>query len=178
MQAKHNWVVPKQPAVMVPQRKNINYLGTSTQQVQELDRKATEQEVLIEANARSTWKKQEDKGFGNVHSKMQQAYAPALVKGLKIMYYSSVDMDEKGDEKELVWMSGVVERVSDGTWMVSANTTTKCHKAGEAAEIKWDPNPSINFPGGRSIEKLNPKLWNKAKEGAWCKDLGEIDYGI
>ena len=163
---------------MIPQRKNITYLGKRTLQVQELDRKAAEQEEIIEANARLTWKNQEDEGFGNVHSKMQQPHAPALVKGLKIMYYSSVDMDEEGEDKELFWMSGVVERVSDGTWLVSANARTKCHKEGEAAEIKWDPNPSINFPGGRSIEKFNPKLWNKAKEGAWCKNLGEIDYEV
>ena len=55
---------------------------------------------------------------------------------------------------------------------------TKCHKLGEAAEVLLDPNPSLNFAGGRSIEVFKPKLWNKAKEGAWCKNLGEINYGV
>ena len=100
IQVKHKWVALKQTAVMVLQQKEMACLGKCTQQVKELDRKAAEQESIIEANARLTWKKQEDKGIRNMHSKMQQAHAPALVKGLKIMYYSSVEMDEKGDKKE------------------------------------------------------------------------------
>ena len=33
MQHKYKWVVPKKPAVLVPQRKNIVFLGTATRQV-------------------------------------------------------------------------------------------------------------------------------------------------
>ena len=33
MQHKYKWVVPEKPAVLVPQRKNIVFLGTATRQV-------------------------------------------------------------------------------------------------------------------------------------------------
>ena len=36
MQHKKKWVVPDKPAVLVPQRKNITFLGTSNRQVGEL----------------------------------------------------------------------------------------------------------------------------------------------
>ena len=36
MQHKYKWVVPEKPAVLVPQRKNIVFLGPSTRQVGEL----------------------------------------------------------------------------------------------------------------------------------------------
>ena len=35
MQHKQNWVVPELPTVMVPQRKNMVFLGTATRQVTE-----------------------------------------------------------------------------------------------------------------------------------------------
>ena len=40
MQHKYKWVVPEKPAVLVPQRNNIVFLGTETRQVGELDKKA------------------------------------------------------------------------------------------------------------------------------------------
>ena len=49
MQHKYKWVVPYKPAVLVPQRKNIMSLGTSTRHVGELDKKAKEGEDTIEA---------------------------------------------------------------------------------------------------------------------------------
>ena len=87
-------------------------------------------------------------------------------------------MNEAGTVKKLVWMNGVVVRVSDGTWLVNANARTKCFKAGEAAEILWDAVLEVNFLSGKSIAEFKPSLWNKDKVGAWCKDLGKIDYGI
>ena len=56
MQHKYKWAVPENPAVLVPQRKNIVFLGTSTRQVGELDKKAKEGEYTIEAKAVVSWK--------------------------------------------------------------------------------------------------------------------------
>ena len=38
--------------------------------------------------------------------------------------------------------------------------------------------PEIEFEASSSIHSLNPDLRNKDKVGAWCKDFGDIDYGI
>ena len=51
MQHKHKWAVPVVPAVMVPQRKNIVFLGTATRQVAELDEKSKEGEDEVEKRA-------------------------------------------------------------------------------------------------------------------------------
>ena len=40
MQHKKKWVVPYKPAVLLPQWKNINFLGTATRQVGESENKA------------------------------------------------------------------------------------------------------------------------------------------
>ena len=54
---------------------------------------------------------------------MQLYSAPNLESliGVKISQYCSVDMNEAGTEKKLLWIHGVVTRVSDGTWIVNAN---------------------------------------------------------
>ena len=56
MQHKYKWVVPEKPAVLVPQRKNIVFLGKSMRQVGELDKNSKEGEYTIEAKARVNWK--------------------------------------------------------------------------------------------------------------------------
>ena len=90
----------------------------------------------------------------------------------------SIEMDTEGKVKELIWMNGKLMIVSDGTWIVGANARTNCFKAGEAAEVLWDAVPEVNYPAGKSITQFKPNLWNKDKLGAWCKDLGNIDYDI
>ena len=57
---------------------------------------------------------------------MQLYSAPKLESliGVKISQYFSVDMNEAGTDKKLLWMHGVVTRVSDGTWLVNANART------------------------------------------------------
>ena len=52
MQHKYKWVVPEKPAVLVPHRNNIVFLGTETRQVGELDKKAKEGKDTIETKAR------------------------------------------------------------------------------------------------------------------------------
>ena len=78
MQHKCKWVVPEKPSVLVPQRKNIVFLGTATRQVEELDKKAKEGEYTIEAKARVNCKGREEGGFGSVHSSVQRPDPPNL----------------------------------------------------------------------------------------------------
>ena len=53
--------------MLVPQRKDIVFLGTATRQVGELYKKAKECKYTIEAKARVNWKGREVGGFGSVH---------------------------------------------------------------------------------------------------------------
>ena len=111
---------------------------------------------------------------------MQRPDPPDLesVIGERISSLYSIDMDTAGKVKELIWMNGKVMRVSDGAWLFSVKAQTNCFKTGEAAEVFWDAVPEVNHPAGKSITEFKPNLWNKDKLGAWCKDLGKIDYGI
>ena len=153
MQHKKKWVVPDNPEFLVPQRKKITFLGTATRQVVELDNKAKEEEYAIEGRARLYWKKQEDTGYGSVHSNMQLYSAPKLESliGVKISQYCSVDMKKAGTEKNILWMHGVVKIFSDGTWLVNANARTNCWGAGKAAEVDWDACEEANYLAGKSI---------------------------
>ena len=63
MQHKYKWVVPKKPVVLVPQRKNILFLGTETRQVGGLDKNSKEGKDTIEAKARVNWKGRDEGGF-------------------------------------------------------------------------------------------------------------------
>ena len=67
---------------------------------------------------------------------------------------------------------------SSCTWLVNANARTNCWGAGKAAEVDWDACEEANYLAGKSIVELKEKMWNKDKEGAWCKCLGKVDYGI
>ena len=180
MQNKHKWDVPEKPIAHVPQRKNIVFLGTASKQVKKLDQKAKEGEAALEERSRRNWKGREEGGYGSVHSNMQAPYPPhpdSLI-GERISVLVSVDLNDADNKKDCIWMNGVVIRVSDGTWLLNKRSRSRCHPVGEAAEISWDAVPQLNYVAGRSIHPLNPKLWNKDKEGAWCKDLGDTDYGI
>ena len=111
---------------------------------------------------------------------MQRPDPPDLesIIGERISSLCSIDMDTAGKVKELIWINGKVMRVSGGTWLVVVNARTNCFKAGEEAEVLWDAVPEVNYPAGKSIAEFKPNLWNKDKLGAWCKGLGNIEYGI
>ena len=123
--------------MLVPQRKNIVFLGTATRQVGKLEKKSMEGEDTIEAKARVNWKRREDEGFGSVHSSMQRPDPPDLesIIGERISSLCSIDMDTAGKVKEFIWMNDKVMRVSYVTWIVGANARTNCFKSGEAAEV-------------------------------------------
>ena len=101
MQHKHKWVVPEKPAVLVPQRKNIVFLGTATRQVGELDKKEKEGKDTIEETAMVNRKGREEEGFGSVHSSMQRPDPPYLesIIGERISSLCSIDMDISGKVK-------------------------------------------------------------------------------
>ena len=145
-----------------------------------MDKKAKEGKDAIEGRARLDWKKREDTGYVSVQSNMQIYSATKLESliGVKISQYCSVDMNEAGTDKKLLWMHGVVARVSDGTWLVNANARKNCWSVGKAAEVEWDACEEANYLAGKSIVEHKKKMWNKDKEGAWCKCLGKVDYGI
>ena len=102
---------------------------------------------------------------------------PESLIGMIIEYLSSIDMDKAVTETHMLWMSGTVEIVSYGTWLMHGEST-KFYKEGEVAEVYWDAVLEANYPPGRTTEKFNQKLWNKDKLGAWRRDHGEVDYGI
>ena len=87
---------------------------------------------------------------------MQIYSAPKLESliGVRISQYFSVDMNKAVTEKNLLWMHGVVTRVSDGTWIVNANAPTNCWGAGKAAEVDWDTCEEANYLAGKSIVEL------------------------
>ena len=142
--------------MLVLQRKNIVFLGTSTRQVEELDKKAKEVKDTIEEKARVNWKGRDEGGFGSVHSSMQRPDLPDLesIIGERISSLYSIDMDTAGKVEELIWINGKVMRVSDGAWLVGANAQTNCFKSGEAAEVLWDAVPEVNYPAGKSIAEF------------------------
>ena len=111
---------------------------------------------------------------------MQHYSAPKLESliGIRISQYCSVDINKAGTKKKILWMHRVVTRVSDGMWLVKENARTNCWGAGKVAEVDWDACEKSNYLAGKSIVELKEKMWNKDKEGAWCKCLGKVDYGI
>ena len=102
-----------------------------------MDNKAKEGEYAIDGRAHLDWNKQEYTGYGSVHSNMQLYSAPKLelLIGVKISQYCSVDMNEAGTKKKLLWRHGVVTGVRDGMWLVNENARTNCWGAGKASEV-------------------------------------------
>jgi hypothetical protein len=97
---------------------------------------------------------------------------------MRISYHCSVDLDRKVKNKKCIWMNGKIRRVSDGTWKLTARSTIRCHPVGQAAEVLFDAVPTIGYATCKESVPLRTILWNKDREGACCKDLRKIDYGI
>ena len=89
---------------------------------------------------------------------MQQPDAPKLESliGMRTEYFSSIDMDKAGSEKNVLWMGGTVGGLSDGTWLMPGERN-KYYKEVEAAEVYWDTVPEANYPPGRTTEKPDKK---------------------
>ena len=106
-------------------------LGKGTKQVLELDLKENEHKEDIDTKECVTWKKLDEEGFRSVHASMQHPDSPKLESliGMRIKYLSSIDMEKAGSETNVLWMSVMVERVSDGIWLMPV-AGTKCYKEG------------------------------------------------
>lgn len=173
------WEVPEKPLTKVPRRKITSIMGTLCMKVQDMDKKAEEHVVRIDQMAREKWKVREASGQGSVLMDMQKIGDRPMDEsfiGTRIEMLSNFDMDDEGIVKEAIWCSGIVEDVSDGTWIIAH--TRRRYKANEAARVNWDAVPSANFLGGRSVEIFKSNKWNQNDVGAWRKDMGEVDYGI
>ena len=123
---------------MVSQRKNIALRGTATKQIRRLDEKTKEDDAALEERSRSrrSWKEQEERVIGSVHSNMQVPPRP----------------------RHTCWGKDIVLRVRDGTWPLTKKSRKQCHPVGEAAEISWDVVPVIEVEASSSIHPLKPNL--------------------
>jgi len=177
-------IIPDKPAMELPARKQTAILGRLSQQVQNLDKQSAEENTAMDIEAREKLQEWEASGKTSLHAERQSRIAPTLDSdfvGQRIEFLSKYEiLNEKKEVTghELRWCSGVVKRVSDGTWLLP-KARTRCYKKGEAAEIEWDAMPDIGLETTTtSIESLPPKMWNQQCDGAWRKDLGDIDIGV
>ena len=70
--------------------------------------------------------------------------------------------------------------VCDGTWAREGEfgPLKTCYKKGEAADVLWDAVKETGKEACRQIIELKPGKWNGNEVGAWCLEVGEIDYRI
>ena len=124
----------------------MSILGQRNKQVLELDLNANEHKEDIDTKAQLTWKKHNEEGFRSLHASMQQPDSPKLESliGMRIKYLSSIDMEKAGSETNVLWMGVMVERVSDGIWLMPV-AGTKCYKEGQATEVYWYRLPLLNL---------------------------------
>ena len=85
-----------------------------------------------------------------------------------------------GTETDVCWFGGVINEISDGTWIIStvSGRGKQCYKKGDAADIYWEAVKLADLLAVRAIVELNPRKWNKEGVGGWRKDLGDINYGV
>ena len=183
LQNKNKLEVLDAPDAKVPQRKSMPVLGQLTKQTMEMDRKANENKEELDKRARAKWQERDKQGETDMHSRMQEKYAPTLDDafiGKRVEYLSEFDLNEEGTETSQCWCGGVIKEICDGTWIIPtvSGRGKKCYKEGEAADIYWDTIESAGFLAGRAIVELNPRKWNKEVVGGWRKDLGDINYGV
>ena len=111
-----------------------------------------------------------------MHSNMQLYSAPKLESliGVRISQYCSVDMNEAGTEKNLLWMHGVVTRVSDGTFLFNANAQTNCWGAGKVAEVDWDACEKANYLAGKCIVELRKRCGTRTRREPGASSLERL----
>jgi len=170
------------PPTKVPQRKQTAILGTLTNKVREMDAERVATEEEFDLKARHLWRERNDKGEGSVHQSCQligNRKLDASFLNTRIEVLTSFDIvgDDGKKTTQLRWCGGVVEKISDGTWLYP-NARTRCYKENDAAFIYWDPVEECDFPASRSIQELKENKWNKDCVGAWRKDLGDETYGL
>ena len=96
--------------------------------------------------------------------------------GTRIEYLSEFDLVGEGNMKEPCWCGGVVEDISDDTYV----NPGKCHQYYKENESSffWDAVPEADYPTSRSIEPFDEKKWNNNCDGSWRKELSAVDYRL
>ena len=113
------------PPPCVPQRKKAGVLGTATNQLKQLVAKHEATADKFELIARKEWRGRNERGKGSVHETCQMIGKRKLGVSFKkslIEVLVSFDVeDENGrptGKKVMHWCGGVVEKISDGTWLL------------------------------------------------------------
>jgi hypothetical protein len=173
--AKHMKLkIPDNAAMPVPQRKAMPILGQLSNQVRDLDAKEIENKDEFHNNAVEKMKALQ------CDHVMQDPNPPPVdesLVGFRIEMCFEFDIDDEGKEKDYRWCTGVVERVSDGTWVIPtpSGRGRKCYEENGAIEVFWDAVADCNdMPACRTITPISERKWNKEGVGAWRKDLGNV----
>jgi hypothetical protein len=129
--------VPDKPPPKVPQRKEMPLMGTRTNKVIRIDEDRKNKTNEFNKQCRVTWREMEDNGEVSVLEQCQhlgKQKLDATFIGKRIEHLSNFDIDDKGENLDLRWCGGVIEEVSDGTWIIPGKRR-KCYKEGEAAKV-------------------------------------------
>ena len=160
--------IPPRPEVPIPERTNMGILGQINHQVSTLYDKAASTASDFDKVSIENWKSNEEKGKGSMHQLLQNPDPSRVDESLfesRIEYLSEFELDdenEEGENKDLSWCSGIVERVCDGAW-IKSKKRRQCYKKGKGAEVFWDAIHECNMEASRSIETFHSRLWNKKR---------------
>ena len=128
-------IVPDEPPETAPQRIEIPIIETLSNAIKDLYRKAKDEDTGFNKDALKEWLRREEIGETSILEKMQQQGKRNIDDsfiGTRIEYLSEFDLVEEGNMKELRWCGGVVENISDVTW-VRPGKCRQCYKENEAA---------------------------------------------
>ncbi len=163
-------LIPDKPPVVVPQRKVLPTLGTTTSDVMALDAAKCVNLQEVEDQTRQLLLEREAKGIGGDRSTLHQPHIQPPVDvqlvGKRLDYCFLYEAVDENEPDQIVWCVGEVLRVSDGNNIPKTSRTN--FKAGEAAEFRWEPRNDIDGDEVTiSVVPLKPHLFNKGKVGAW-----------
>ena len=174
------WHVPDEPPTTAPQRIEMPILGTLSNPVKDLDRKAKAKETEFNKDAQKYWQQREDIGYTSVLDQMQQLGELNIDDsfiGTQMDYLSDFDLVGEVNMKELCCCGGIFENISDDA-CVNPGNRRQYYKENEAAFVFWDAVLEADYPASRSIEPFDEKKWNNNCYGTWRKELSAIDDGL
>lgn len=169
--AERDRVIPPQPPVRVPARKDLPTLGTQAPIVAALDEAQASSEAHLMLLAKTAIADREARGEGDRYAECQPTARPAVDKGLlgkRLEIYCEYKYLD-GDGSEPLWCPGKVVAVSDGSNMPKPPPARSNYAKGEAAMIEWDANEARGEAVTTSAQRLLPSKWNPATPGvgAW-----------
>ena len=147
-------------------------MGHSPMELKNLIRKRDTMTNELDHGVCKKWKELEEESKIDVLHRCQSQGKNTWI------HLSYFDIDDVGTEQKLRWCDGVVEAISDGTWLVPGSRRKK-DKVGEAASILWDVIPDCKDKGeASSMEVLAQSKRNKNSKGVWRMDVGEVYHGL